>query len=270
MKTIKIIGIWFLAFLVTLGAAVFQRMTGPTYPFKETVELNEKEYRLKLPRSLETGGKSFIELPVSDEKVSGTISYRIYPTNEPFCIDTLEHAGKGLVALLPEQKAAGKIEYKIELTDGNTSYESPFLLLRYKNPVPAGWLVPHITLMFLAMLLAVAAGLMAAFNYGKYSRTFLWGGILLFLGGFVFGPAVQKFAFGEFWTGVPFGWDLTDNKTLLVMLVFIFVLFKNYKKPSRIWTLIAVLALLLVYSIPHSVLGSELDPKTGEITQGLK
>ena len=38
--------------------------------------------------------------------------------------------------------------------------------------------------------------------------------VLLFLGGIIMGPVIQKYAFGAFWTGWPFGHDLTDNKTL--------------------------------------------------------
>lgn len=29
------------------------------------------------------------------------------------------------------------------------------------------------------------------------------------LGGMILGPIVQKYAFGEYWTGFPFGGDLT-------------------------------------------------------------
>jgi len=32
---------------------------------------------------------------------------------------------------------------------------------------------------------------------------------------------VQHYAFGQLWTGVPFGWDLTDNKTLLAALAWV-------------------------------------------------
>ena len=38
---------WILAIVITLAL----RMTGPTYPKKEVVELNGKSYKVKLPRS---------------------------------------------------------------------------------------------------------------------------------------------------------------------------------------------------------------------------
>ena len=98
----------------------------------------------------------------------------------------------------------------------------------------------------------------------------LWSAGLLFLGGMILGPVVQKFAFGEFWTGVPFGFDLTDNKTLVTMITWLAAAWLSYKKKTsaRVWILIAAIVLLLVYSIPHSMMGSELDYETGKIGTG--
>lgn len=74
------------------------------------------------------------------------------------------------------------------------------------------------------------------------------------------GPITQKFAFGEYWTGVPFGFDLTDNKTLIAFIAWIVALWSIYKSknPGR-WILAAAVITLLVFLIPHSVLGSEID-----------
>ena len=68
--------------------------------------------------------------------------------------------------------------------------------------------------MFLAMLFSTAAGLSAL---GRWPQARREAGIcigLLLVGGFVLGPLMQWYGFGAWWTGVPFGWDLTDNKTL--------------------------------------------------------
>ncbi len=46
----------------------------------------------------------------------------------------------------------------------------------------------------------------------------------------ILGPIVQKYAFGELWTGIPFGWDLTDNKTLIAFLFWILAVIMNRKK----------------------------------------
>ena len=42
---------WLLAIVITLALSVYQRMTGPTYPKKITVELRGESYQIKLPRS---------------------------------------------------------------------------------------------------------------------------------------------------------------------------------------------------------------------------
>ena len=84
--------------------------------------------------------------------------------------------------------------------------------------------------------------------------------ILFFLGGLILGPVVQKYAFDALWTGWPFGHDLTDNKTLVAFIFWAIALFKLIKdKKHRTWVLIATAALIAVYLIPHSVLGSEID-----------
>ena len=38
------------------------------------------------------------------------------------------------------------------------------------------------------------------------------------IGGMILGPIVQKYAFGEYWTGFPYGGDFTDNKMLIMWL----------------------------------------------------
>jgi hypothetical protein len=76
----------------------------------------------------------------------------------------------------------------------------------------------------------------------------------------VFGPIMQEYAFGAFWTGWPFGHDLTDNKTLVALIFWIIAYFKLRKdSTNRTWPIIAAVVMLAVFFIPHSVLGSEID-----------
>ena len=42
---------WILAVVITLGASVYQRMTGPTNPKYVKVWVGNDEYKFKLPRS---------------------------------------------------------------------------------------------------------------------------------------------------------------------------------------------------------------------------
>jgi hypothetical protein len=119
------------------------------------------------------------------------------------------------------------------------------------------------------MLFSNLSGLLAAFRIPSYRKyTFLTFGFL-FVGGMILGPVVQLYAFGDLWTGVPFGWDLTDNKTLIAFLFWVPAVVMNLKKQRPVYTLIASIVLLLVYSIPHSMFGSHLDYNTGTVTQGM-
>jgi hypothetical protein len=114
--------------------------------------------------------------------------------------------------------------------------------------------------MFLAMLFSTRAGLAALDRKSNPRKLALWAAALLFIGGFILGPLVQHFGFGPYWTGFPLGFDLTDNKTLIAMIGWIIALIAGRKgKPARGWVLAAAILLLIVYSIPHSLLGSELD-----------
>jgi hypothetical protein len=113
------------------------------------------------------------------------------------------------------------------------------------------------------------AGMMAAIKYPLYRKYGLWTLILLIAGGMILGPVVQYYAFGDLWTGVPFGWDLTDNKTLIGLLFWIAAVLMNRKSEKPVYTILAAVMLLIVFSIPHSLFGSQLNYSTGEVTQGI-
>jgi di/tricarboxylate transporter len=121
-------------------------------------------------------------------------------------------------------------------------------------------LIPHIIIIFLAMMFSMRA-MFEAFikgkNLVKYS---MWTVILLTVGGMIFGPIVQKYAFDAYWTGWPFGGDLTDNKTLVSFVLWVVAYFMVRKNPKRRgWVIAAAIVLLLIYLIPHSMFGSEID-----------
>ena len=123
--------------------------------------------------------------------------------------------------------------------------------------------------MFLAMLFSTLAGLMAVIKYPLYKKYSVWTLILFIAGGMILGPIVQYYAFGDLWTGIPFGWDLTDNKTLIALLFWILAVVMNRKKERPLYTVLAAFVLLLVFSIPHSLFGSELNYSSGQVTQGI-
>ena len=273
MKRKKIV-LWIIAVVITLSAAIYQRLTGPTYPKRIKVELNNKEYKLKLLRSHETTSDAPVELKIDDESVNGTLHYKYYPEheNEEWKNVAFTHKSGKMLAHLPKQPMAGKLMYYITLKAGNDikeiGKEDP-VVIRFKGAVPKYVLLPHIFFMFFAMLLANVAGLFALWNIPEFKKHTNITFVFLIIGGLILGPFVQKFAFDEFWTGIPWGWDLTDNKTLFGFIFWLIAVIGNRKENNRPYlTIIAAIATLLIFSIPHSMFGSELDRTTGTVTQG--
>lgn len=267
----KVVGYWLLAILITLSAVIYQRKTGPTYDKKTSVTIGEKSYDFKLVRS--HGGETDcrIQLSVPDSEIGGMFEYRSFPTKNEWTTSPLSREGEKLVGTLPHLPPAGKYEYKITLQKSGKNYslnEGKPVVIRFKGAVPAAVLAPHVFLMFFAMLLGNLAGIMALFKYPKFRFYTTVTTMALLLGGMIMGPWVQWYAFGEAWAGVPFAWDLTDNKTLVSFLFWILAFAMNRKKEKPFYTILASLVMLAVYSIPHSMYGSQLDPETGEIIQG--
>jgi hypothetical protein len=280
---------WFLAFIITIGAAYYQRKTGPTYPKHANVVVNDSIYKLRLVRSLGLDERAEVKLKIQDttvkavlwykrfrsedEYLSTAFTYRVYPVNS-FIMNRIFKITeeKGLFTDIPQQPAAGKLQYYIEITDLKGTQvlmkDNP-VVIRFKGGVPGFILIPHILIMFIAMLFSSGAALLALAKIPSYKKYGLWTLILLTAGGMILGPIVQKYAFGALWTGVPFGWDLTDNKTLIALLFWILAVVMNLKKERPVFTILAAFVLLLVYSVPHSLFGSELDYNTGQVTQGI-
>jgi len=268
MKKAKITGIWIIGLIITLSAAVYQRVTGPTYPYKTTVNLGEQSYELEFIRSGSTSEDAEIDLEIPDEQITATLNYKLYPTDEPFKSVDFTRTGSKLSATLPAQPMAGKLLYFVEFRNGDSEVNISPQIIRFKGDVPDYVLVPHVLFMFLTMFLSNVSGLLAAFNFRQFKKVGFITFWSLLLGGMILGPVVQKYAFNEFWAGIPFAWDLTDNKTLIAFIFWLIAFLVNRKQPSRTWTIVAAIVTMIIFAIPHSMFGSELDPETGKIIQG--
>ncbi len=268
--------LWGVAVLLMLSAVVYQRSTGPTYPKKGEFAAGGTEHSYALIRSdwsNKTNDGARVIIPNPGDGAAATLFWKRYRTSDEFAAlamgDEQEDGENVFAGLLPAQPAAGKLEYYIELfTPEGTTIEVPGderVIIRFKDDVPTAILAPHVIMMFFSVLIGMRAGLGALVApFGM--RLWAWVALIgMTLGGMVLGPIVQKYAFGEYWTGFPFGGDWTDNKMLVMWLAWVtacaVIGFKPKKNEgvSRAVVLVAALVMSGVYLIPHSMGGSELD-----------
>ena len=253
---------WFLAVVITLVLSIYQRMTGPTNPKRVTVELNGESYKQRLPRS-GVQQDEIITLKGVPSNTTAQIHYRRYPTTDAYTtMDFCWNEDQWQVAL-PVQPVAGKLQYYITVGGKDYCADGP-LVIRFRNDVPASILVPHILFMFAAMLFAVYT-LLLVISRKEYRRWLKISVVTLFIGGFILGPLVQHVAFGPWWTGFPFGTDLTDNKTLISFLFFLVALVTLKWKYNKWIVGLAVLFMVAIFTIPHSSYGSEYDYEKQQI-----
>lgn len=266
--------LWVAAFVVTLTLAVFQRMTGPSYPLRGVVQLGEGEgIRYRLPRSNQGKESLVVSLPIPAGGRAAELEWRRYPTDEPYRQVPMQADADGnLKAEIPRQPAAGKVEYLIRIEAGSAAARVPAtgtVVARFRDPVPGGVLVPHIIGIFGSMLVSTRALFEVARGGGGAARGLILVAMgLLVSGGLVLGPVVQKHAFGAYWTGWPVGTDLTDTKTLWAFLAWLpatVAALRGWR--TRVAVVLGWVVMMAVFMIPHSLRGSELDWSEPTVTE---
>lgn len=263
MNKKQIILFWVISAFLTIAVSLYQRMTGPTYPVSGTVEVNNQKIEYKLARSHAGDGGESVCILVKDRSITGKMTYRRFNSFDDWTNVILARSGDTLIAEIPHQLSAGKVQYNVTLIDENRKeypLRSEPVIIRFRSDVPAFIVIVHVILIFFAMMLSNMAGFKAFFKDRNVRKTTNWTVIVMLIGGLIFGPLMQYYAFGEFWTGWPIGHDLTDNKMAVAIVFWLLALWRLRKNPeSYKWVIIASIVTLVVYLIPHSVLGSELD-----------
>lgn len=260
--------LWMIAFLFTIVLAIYQRLSGPTYPIRGSETLAGAEISYKFSRSWTQGKELPVRIKINGENISARLYYRRYSSldSKSWTIASMKKEEGGFAAAIPGQPPAGKVIYKVELLTAGKSIwlnNGQPTVARFKGAVPAALLIVHIIFMFAGLLLAFRTGLEALRQDGRWQKLVPWTLAVVFAGGLILGPLVQKYAFGAYWTGFPLGGDLTDSKTLFAVLVWLVAFF--LRKKNRWWTLAATVLMIAVYLIPHSVLGSEFNYQTGKV-----
>lgn len=274
---------WFLAIVGTLACFVFQNRTGPTYPLEGRFDTPKGQLTYKFVRSEEIG--TTLPILFADPVpagVVGKVRYRRFKSNDTWSempmqpgLFRISRRGsveevRGVGATLPSLKErAGKYEYFVTVDTGGGARSvtgEHAIYARYKAPVPHAVLLVHIVVVFSSMTLALRTGLEAL--RGGDTKLLVWATVAsLLAGAFVMGPIVQKYAFGVLWSGVPFGWDWTDNKVIVELIGWLVAAGLALKganpRTVRAAVIVATVVTLAVYFIPHSIFGSEYDYTTG-------
>ena len=277
MKILTNILIWVFAAVLTGTVLIYQRATGPTYPQRGKVEVGNEKISYRLIRTWENekeekdrkGARVSVEVP--GPSFTGEVKYKRLGTNDEWTMLEMQRDGDKLYVMLPEQPAAGKLLYFVTISDGVnavTLTEDP-VVIRFKSHIPDWIPPPHVLLIFTALLFSTMTAV-EVLRRGKNVFTYATFTVIAMLfGGMIMGPIMQKYAFGAYWTGWPFGGDLTDNKTLVAFIMWVIAFFVLRKNPkNRFWPIFAAVITLAVFVIPHSVLGSEFDYSAGEVVTG--
>jgi hypothetical protein len=259
--------LWLFSFLLAVTSAIYQRVTGPTYAVRGSATIAGEDVRFRLPRSYAGPGDADVKVLAADPAISGWLELRRYRSHDAWQSEPMTRRGDTLVGHLPHQPPAGKVMYRIWLqseTGEATALTERPIILRFRGDVPAWIVIPHIVLIFAGMLLSTRTGLEALRKGAMTFRLSIWTLIGLALGGLVFGPIMQWYAFGAFWTGWPYGHDLTDNKLAAVVVLWVIACWRLWaaRKRNKLgggWAIAAAVATLVAWFIPHSLLGSELD-----------
>ena len=255
--------LWVCATVMMLVTAVYQRRTGPTYPMEGVASIEGEQVKFSLPRSYDGPDDAEVRITVASQTISGQMEFRRFRSNDEWTRSEMVRDSGALVAHIPHQPTAGKVMYRVLLAGGNDApvgLTAEPVIIRFRNKVPPYVIIPHVLLMFLALLFASRAGLEDLVRGDRTYRLTLFTALSLAAGGLILGPLMQKFAFDAYWTGWPLGHDLTDNKTAAALLLWTVAFWRLRKSPQRRgWALVALVLTLVVYFIPHSILGSELD-----------
>lgn len=265
----RVATLWLIALALTLGSAVWQRLSGPTHPVRVHESIGPTAVTGRLERSHSTSSGQTVALTVPDTAVAGIVVWQRLRSDDPWQATPMVREGDRLAMVIPPQPAAGKVAYRIGLSrPGPGEGEETRLwvparepvVTRFKGDVPAAVLIPHVLLIFAAMLWSARTGLAALARDPRTWRHTAITCALFFVAGLVLGPLVQKAAFGAFWTGWPLGRDLTDNKVAVAMLFWLIALWQGRGgRNARGWVITAAVVMLIVFIVPHSLLGSEHD-----------
>ena len=102
----KTIIFWIFSVIFTVAIAYYQRATGPTYPVKGSVTINNEEIKYKLIRTDTTSEIlefSEIKIEVPNKNITGSYIYKRYKSHDEWTDVEMKREGDFLIAYIPRQ-----------------------------------------------------------------------------------------------------------------------------------------------------------------------
>jgi len=210
------------------------------------------------------------------EQVSGRLYYTVDNGVEQSTVMNFSD-DRTLVGNLPVGEIGKRLYYRIELTQNGDLKASLAptdmrgYLLKYKGPVSAFVLIPHILLMFLGVFFSFIAlfyGFDLLLGRNKIKQAAI--AVLLsffcgFIGGVLIGIEVSHEVFGgSGWGGWPVGNDVTDTKTEIFLLFWLITMIfgwaglsgRELKVSNKVFgtmIIISFVVTLAAFLVPHSI-----------------
>jgi len=158
----------------------------------------------------------------------------IAPPSEEIQGRNLFEIGPGLYeGCLPPLEKGTKIKYWITASNvAGTKVRVPgdpekYCVLKYKGKASALVIVAHVAFMFGAFFFMVMSFLAAIEilrgreDKKNAMRAARWVLVTSFIGGWPLGFLLNRQVFGTLWEGFPFGYDVTDNKTQVIFILWL-------------------------------------------------
>lgn len=248
--------LWLIALAITLLSARYQRVTGPTYPLYGHATLAGTAFDWRLERTQAGDADHRVHVKTGSSITEGTLEYRPAGTAAWTSQPMTAIAGE-VVGTIPHQPMGAKVAYRVTLRKFDQQIVLPpqgEAVMRFRGDVPAWVLIPHILAMFAAMLYSTRAGLETLSPAPRFGMLVGRTIAALVVGGILLGCLVAWYAFRAPWGGFPISNDVTDNKTLLALIVWLgaAVALRVGRNPKPYVALASVLT-LAVYLVPHSM-----------------
>lgn len=174
----------------------------------------------------------------------------------------------------------GYVRYRFELLNAKDVVVASFSMpdgspfeTKFRGEVPKPVLMGHLGFMFgtvFFVALAAVFGLWSLFGAMSIRTPMVFvflAGLFTLLGGYPFGFAMNWYAFGTIWEGVPFGTDATDNKTQILFFYLLLVILSGLgtifgkrfgrdifgRRTLEVMSILSFFVMLGIYLIPHSI-----------------